>query len=135
MYVYMINNKLQIPTCGQHIAPSFFSQHFRAMGAKQPIRYLGPAPAPAPVPSPSLSPAPSPAPAPNTRAPNVQFRVLIIGRANAGKTSILQRVCDTTESPVIYSSGRSGPRRRVCAHSQWRFQSHHGPSRLNSRLQ
>ena len=36
------------------------------------------------------------------RLPKVQFRVLIIGRANAGKTSILQRVCDTTESPVIY---------------------------------
>ena len=34
--------------------------------------------------------------------PEIQFRVLIIGRANAGKTSILQRICDTTESPVIY---------------------------------
>ena len=34
--------------------------------------------------------------------PNLQFRVLVIGRANAGKTSILQRVCDTTESPKIY---------------------------------
>ena len=34
--------------------------------------------------------------------PNINFRVLIIGRANAGKTSILQRVCDTTGSPVIY---------------------------------
>ncbi|KAH9165341.1 hypothetical protein EDB89DRAFT_1911510 [Lactarius sanguifluus] len=36
------------------------------------------------------------------RLPEVQFRVLIIGRANAGKTSILQRICETTESPVIY---------------------------------
>ncbi|PPQ85779.1 LOW QUALITY PROTEIN: hypothetical protein CVT25_002841 [Psilocybe cyanescens] len=34
--------------------------------------------------------------------PKIQFRVLIIGRANAGKTSILQRVCETTESPIIY---------------------------------
>ncbi|KAF5353995.1 hypothetical protein D9756_006983 [Leucocoprinus leucothites] len=34
--------------------------------------------------------------------PKIKFRVLIIGRANAGKTSILQRVCDTTDSPVIY---------------------------------
>ena len=33
---------------------------------------------------------------------NIRFRVLIIGRANAGKTSILQRVCETTSSPVIY---------------------------------
>jgi hypothetical protein len=39
---------------------------------------------------------------PRRRIPKVQFRVLIIGRANAGKTSILQRVCETTESPVIY---------------------------------
>ncbi|KAJ7897569.1 hypothetical protein B0H14DRAFT_2332481 [Mycena olivaceomarginata] len=36
------------------------------------------------------------------RLPNVRFRVLIAGRANAGKTSILQRVCDTTESPKTY---------------------------------
>ncbi|KAH8995852.1 hypothetical protein EDB86DRAFT_1069053 [Lactarius hatsudake] len=36
------------------------------------------------------------------RIPEVQFRVLIIGRANAGKTSILQRICETTESPVIH---------------------------------
>ncbi|KAH9165337.1 hypothetical protein EDB89DRAFT_2134959, partial [Lactarius sanguifluus] len=34
--------------------------------------------------------------------PYVQFRVLVIGRANAGKTSVLQRICETTESPVIY---------------------------------
>ena len=31
------------------------------------------------------------------------FRVLIIGRANAGKTTILQRVCNTTEQPKIYN--------------------------------
>ena len=73
----------------------------------------------------------NPAPDPRPRVPNVQFRVLIIGRANAGKTSILQRVCDTTESPVIYKSGPSGTRIQVCAHSQGRFQSH-DPSRLNS---
>jgi len=42
---------------------------------------------------------------PRRQIPNIQFRVLIIGRANAGKTSILQRVCDTTESPVIYRGG------------------------------
>ncbi|KAH9054703.1 hypothetical protein EDB87DRAFT_1426102 [Lactarius vividus] len=37
-----------------------------------------------------------------TRIPAIRFRVLIVGRANAGKTTILQRVCDTTRSPVIY---------------------------------
>ena len=75
-----------------------------------------------------------PDPAPLPRVPNVQFRVLIIGRANAGKTSILQRVCYTTESPVIYRSSPSGARKRVCARSQWRLpsQSHHDPSRSNS---
>ncbi|KXN83935.1 hypothetical protein AN958_00799 [Leucoagaricus sp. SymC.cos] len=36
------------------------------------------------------------------KKPDIKFRVLIIGRANAGKTSILQRVCDTTQSPEIY---------------------------------
>jgi GTPase SAR1 family protein len=49
------------------------------------------------------------------RGPNVQFRVLIIGRANAGKTSILQRVCDTTESPEIYRVDPSGTRESVCS--------------------
>ena len=33
----------------------------------------------------------------------MRFRVLIIGRANAGKTTILQRVCNTTEQPKIFS--------------------------------
>ncbi|KAH9027831.1 hypothetical protein EDB85DRAFT_94578 [Lactarius pseudohatsudake] len=42
---------------------------------------------------------------PRRRIPEVRFRVLIIGRANAGKTSILQRICETTESPVIYREG------------------------------
>ncbi|PVG04909.1 hypothetical protein CPB86DRAFT_771500 [Serendipita vermifera] len=37
-----------------------------------------------------------------------KFRVLIIGRANAGKTTILQRTCNTTENPVIY--GKDGKR-------------------------
>jgi len=32
------------------------------------------------------------------------FRVLIIGRANAGKTTILQRICSTRENPEIYDS-------------------------------
>jgi len=47
------------------------------------------------------------------KATNVQFRVLIIGKANAGKTSILQRVCDTTERPEIYSVDSSGDRNLV----------------------
>jgi GTPase SAR1 family protein len=37
--------------------------------------------------------------------PDLKFRVLVLGRANAGKTTILQRVCETTESPKIYREG------------------------------
>jgi septin family protein len=47
------------------------------------------------------------------RIPKIQFRVLILGRANAGKTSILQRVCDTTESPMIYRRGKHGRKEKV----------------------
>ena len=36
---------------------------------------------------------------------SLRFRVLVLGRANAGKTTILQRVCETTESPKIYRGG------------------------------
>ncbi|KAL0947868.1 hypothetical protein HGRIS_010503 [Hohenbuehelia grisea] len=32
-----------------------------------------------------------------------RFRILVIGKANAGKTTLLQKVCNTTESPVIYN--------------------------------
>ena len=48
--------------------------------------------------------------------PDIKFRVLIIGRANSGKTSILQRVCDTTGSPVIYRGNKEvgGPTSFVC---------------------
>ncbi|KAG2129107.1 hypothetical protein DEU56DRAFT_498043 [Suillus clintonianus] len=34
----------------------------------------------------------------------VRFRILIIGRANAGKTTILKRVCNTKENPEIFNS-------------------------------
>ena len=40
------------------------------------------------------------------RLSDLRFRVLVIGSANAGKTSILQRVCETTESPKIYRGGK-----------------------------
>jgi GTPase SAR1 family protein len=33
-----------------------------------------------------------------------RFRILVIGRANAGKTTILQRVCNTRENPEIFNS-------------------------------
>ncbi|KAG1802477.1 GTP-binding protein [Suillus variegatus] len=33
-----------------------------------------------------------------------RFRILIVGRANAGKTTILHRVCNTRDDPEIYNS-------------------------------
>ena len=36
------------------------------------------------------------------RAKYTRFRILVIGRANAGKTTLLQRVCNTTEDPCLY---------------------------------
>ncbi|KAH9052676.1 hypothetical protein EDB87DRAFT_1656176, partial [Lactarius vividus] len=30
------------------------------------------------------------------------FTLLVIGRANAGKTTLLKRVCNTTDEPCIY---------------------------------
>lgn len=33
-----------------------------------------------------------------------RFRTLIIGRANAGKTSILQKVCGTTKEPMVFNA-------------------------------
>ena len=38
------------------------------------------------------------------------FRILIVGRSNAGKTTILQRVCATTEQPEIFD----GNGKKVC---------------------
>jgi hypothetical protein len=46
--------------------------------------------------------------------PEFPFRVLIMGRANAGKTSILQRVCETTESAIIYRGGKEVRGSTIC---------------------
>jgi GTP-binding protein EngB required for normal cell division len=59
-----------------------------------------------------------PQPTPRRLPEDVKFRVLIIGRANAGKTTILQRVCDTTNSPAIYGVDPSGIRKLVRSQSQ-----------------
>jgi GTPase SAR1 family protein len=39
--------------------------------------------------------------------PPFQFRVLVIGRASAGKTTILQRVCGTSKNPTVRQKERS----------------------------
>ena len=33
-----------------------------------------------------------------------RFRILVIGRSNAGKTTLLQRVCNTTELPKVFNA-------------------------------
>ncbi|KAG6862105.1 hypothetical protein C0995_005915 [Termitomyces sp. Mi166 len=35
------------------------------------------------------------------------FRILVIGRANAGKTTLLKRVCNTDEDPCIYNEKKN----------------------------
>ncbi|KAF8221395.1 hypothetical protein L208DRAFT_1328194, partial [Tricholoma matsutake] len=32
------------------------------------------------------------------------FRILVIGRANAGKTTLLKKVCESTDDPRIYGA-------------------------------
>ncbi|KAI5994103.1 GTP-binding protein [Pisolithus orientalis] len=39
-----------------------------------------------------------------------RFRILVMGRANAGKTTVLQRVCNSTEKPEIFD----GKGNKVC---------------------
>jgi len=38
----------------------------------------------------------------DARKKYTRFRILVIGRANAGKTTLLKRVCNTAEEPCIY---------------------------------
>jgi GTPase SAR1 family protein len=61
------------------------------------------------------------------RLPKIQFRVLVVGRANAGKTSILQRVCETTESPTIYRGDEEVRGPNFCVRARMISQ----PTRLN----
>jgi hypothetical protein len=54
-----------------------------------------------------------------TRQKYKHFRILVIGRANAGKTTLLKRVCNTTDEPCIYDEQNNNlvrflPDRRRC---------------------
>ncbi|PPQ88121.1 hypothetical protein CVT25_004905 [Psilocybe cyanescens] len=49
----------------------------------------------------------SPVEAAELRAKYKHFRILVIGRANAGKTTLLKRVCNTTEEPSIYDDSKN----------------------------
>ncbi|KZP02531.1 GTP-binding protein [Athelia psychrophila] len=46
----------------------------------------------------------NPCNAQNIRRRFDRIRILIIGRANAGKTTVLQKVCGTTDQPVVYNA-------------------------------
>ena len=50
----------------------------------------------------SSKPHPSTEEIQKTRAKFQRFRILVIGRANAGKTTILRKVCNTTGDPTIF---------------------------------
>ena len=68
------------------------------------------APPAGPLPPADLAPTIStittnPEEAAKLRAKYTHFRILVIGRANAGKTTLLKRVCKTNEDPV-YSKVR-----------------------------
>jgi len=70
--------------------------------------------------TPPTDPAPT-VPTTNTeeaaklRAKYTHFRILVIGRANAGKTTLLKRVCNTKEDPV-YNMVRYQLRLKPCSY-------------------
>jgi GTPase Era involved in 16S rRNA processing len=43
----------------------------------------------------------------DARLKYTHFRILVIGRANAGKTTLLKRVCNTDEEPCIYDEKKN----------------------------
>jgi len=82
-----------------------------------PASFLPPVASSPHIAEPSVAPVPPAAPAPavtmdpdeaaKLRAKYTRFRILVIGRANAGKTTLLKRVCNTTEEPSIYEEGKN----------------------------
>ncbi|KAF8152451.1 hypothetical protein B0H34DRAFT_774932 [Crassisporium funariophilum] len=55
----------------------------------------------------TVIPVPVLATDPELLARYTTFRILVIGRANAGKTTLLNRVCNTTEEPSIYDEDKN----------------------------
>ncbi|KAI5987580.1 hypothetical protein EDC04DRAFT_2589279 [Pisolithus marmoratus] len=47
-----------------------------------------------------------------------QFRILIMGRANAGKTTILQRICNSTDQPEVFDGAGNKVYNPVAHHGQ-----------------
>ncbi|KDR76573.1 hypothetical protein GALMADRAFT_267622 [Galerina marginata CBS 339.88] len=88
------------------------SQHMPQSRSNSPTSLVA-----APVFTAPVSPPPSSLPLPamaidlkeaaKLRAKYTHFRILVIGRANAGKTTLLKRVCNTTEEPSIYNEDKN----------------------------
>ncbi|KAF8326709.1 hypothetical protein F5887DRAFT_1196714 [Amanita rubescens] len=57
------------------------------------------------------------------RAKYTHFRILVIGRANAGKTTLLKRVCNTKEDPVYSKINPSSKRGIHNVHDEFSFNS------------
>jgi GTPase SAR1 family protein len=47
-----------------------------------------------------------------------RFRILVVGRANAGKTTLLQRVCNTTENPEVFDGAGNKVNTAFCVASE-----------------
>ena len=67
--------------------------------------------APPVVTAPPATPTPAviidPEEAAKLRAKYTRFCILVIGRANAGKMTLLKQVCNTTEEPSIYDGDKN----------------------------
>ncbi|KAG6825023.1 hypothetical protein H0H92_005076, partial [Tricholoma furcatifolium] len=61
------------------------------------------------------------------RAKYTHFRILVIGRANAGKTTLLKRVCNTEEDPVYNTRGRHNVSREIIFKNNPGFIFHDSP--------
>ena len=48
-----------------------------------------------------------------------QFRILVIGRANAGKTTILRKLCDATGEPMIFDPTGKKVKYMVQVHARY----------------
>ncbi|KAF8325969.1 GTP-binding protein, partial [Amanita rubescens] len=57
------------------------------------------------------------------RAKYTHFRILVIGRANAGKTTLLRRVCNTKEDPVYSQINPTLKRGNHNVHDEFSFKS------------
>ncbi|KIM58528.1 hypothetical protein SCLCIDRAFT_127884, partial [Scleroderma citrinum Foug A] len=61
-----------------------------------------------------------------------RFRILVIGRSNAGKTTLLQRVCNTTELPEVFNA--KGEKVKCMGHQQTNNNAQRGDHDIENEL-